>query len=715
MVVALPARAITTCSTVGPILTIHVETDDRIIVTNAGGTYFVLEDGQAAQQNCGPADFIDIVGADNGQETVVLFAPQTMAGDNLNVDLGNGNDSLILEYGDTVWNNTGGPTNIPDPATNDAVAVGAGPGGTSIVNFNAGPGGTSADLWVLNAENFTINGGAGTDVVNAGLLGQSIATSSTVPATTVDDIPGTTTPASANLVFNGESGQDAFISGNGNDAFNGGADADTVSFQTASQGVTVDLQAGTGTGQGSDSLTDVQSVQGSDFDDTIAGSSIDNVLVGNDGNDTISGLAGNDQIQGSDGDDTLSGGDGNDQIQGNNGDDTVDEGAAANGADILSGGADSDTLNYSARTTSVAVNIDAVANDGEDTNGDGVGEEGDLVGPDFETYLGGSAADSFVGGPGNETFQPNGGDDFVDGGGGVNVLDTSESDTDTTVDLPNGTDNGDGNDTFTNIQGAMTGGGNDTVLMDDTTGVLFNFAADGGHDTVDASATTIGVTINLALYGSGLCQPNCEEVEDAIGGSGDDAITGTSQTNNLWGGDGEDVINAGLGNDFVEGGLGNDTLNDGGGFDTLSYRNAASGEQIDTANGFASGGDGDDQLNGGWEEVQGSDFDDTITGGQTSFDAPNRLKGFKGNDLIFGTDSTDTIAGGKGNDELRAGRGDDIVKGSGGNDLLVGSSGDDVLKGGNGNDELQGGKGFDTGNGGKGSDFCNGVEHAKSC
>ena len=58
--------------------------------------------------------------------------------------------------------------------------------------------------------------------------------------------------------------------------------------------MTVDLGAGTGTGQGSDALTDVQGVVGSGFSDTLTGSSIDNTILGGAGNDTIDGAAGND-------------------------------------------------------------------------------------------------------------------------------------------------------------------------------------------------------------------------------------------------------------------------------------------------------------------------------------------------------------------------------------------------------------------------------------
>lgn len=728
VVAAIPAHAATTCAP-GPVpnsVQITTDPDDRVILQGSvAGGWLLREDGAPAPTPCGGAGsvWLNITGSNAGQETLVIYQGQTMGGAEITADLGNGTDSLVFEYGDTVWNSAGGPVPLPDPGLNQNMGLGSTSSGT-VVSLDAagGPG----DMLFNNIENLTANGGSGNDAVDAGNL-VNITATDVLATTTLDNIPASNDPLASAITFNGEAGTDTFVSGDGSDTFAGGPDADLVAFITSSAGVTVDLGAGTGTGQGSDSLSDVQGVIGSNFADTITGSSIDNTIDGADGDDTLNGGAGNDTIAGGldspidantdGGADHLIGGAGNDTENGGDGDDVIDEEAAINGADNLAGGSGGetvgDTLDYSQRTISLAVTAGAgAANDGQDTNADGdasdTGDEQDTVAGDFENYLGGSANDRFEGTGANEVFQPGGGDDFVDGNGGNDILDVSESTTNTTIDLPAGTADGDGNDTFVEIEGAATGSGDDTMLVDDTV-LPIDFASDGGTDTVDASARTLPIILDLSTFGNG------EEVENAIGGSGDDLITGTNQSNELFGMDGEDVINSGLGNDFVEGGLGNDVLNDGGGFDTLSYRNAPAGEEIDTRNGFATGGDGDDALGGGWEEVLGSDFADTITGGQSSVDTPNQLRGFAGDDLINGTNSTDTIKGGKGNDELRGGGGDDVIKGSGGNDLEIGSTGDDTLKGGNGNDELQGGKGFDVGNGGKGDDFCNGVESAHSC
>jgi len=504
---------------------------------------------------------------------------------------------------------------------------------------------------------------------------------------------------------------------------------------------------------GNDTLSDVQNATGSDFNDKIQGSSLNNVLNGGDGDDQLAGFGGNDTVNGDDGDDTI-----------------VEEGPGPNGADVLSGGADGyngttdtvgDTLDYSiARTTPTIVKPGAGAVSGEDANNDGTANENDTVTDDFETIMTGAGSDTIVAlansfnyftGPGNDTISGDANGEYIDPGNGVNTIDgnggTDELDmssqTGPTTIAPAPAPLGLGPDAYvaqaattpptfadafqeveqldgTDAADALTlgdvsaltrfvaGGGDDSIIWDGVAG-LPDFGGGSGTDLVDASSATADVVINLSAFTPG------NDVENAIGGSGSDTLTGNVLNNVLTGNDGADVISAGTGNDTVEGGLGNDTLSDGGGADTLVYRNAPSGETIDTANGFASGGDGDDTLTGNWETILGSDFADNITAGQTAFDLPGVIKGFGGNDSIIGSNSTDTLAGGKGNDDVHGGGGDDTIKGSGGNDTLLGSSGDDTIKGGNGNDSLVGGKGYDVGNGGKGKDTCRQIEVAHSC
>jgi Ca2+-binding RTX toxin-like protein len=112
----------------------------------------------------------------------------------------------------------------------------------------------------------------------------------------------------------------------GNDTIDGGENFDAVAYWTATGPVTVDMTAGTATGQGTDSLTGIEDVRGGAFDDTITGDANSNFLMGWLGNDTLSGLDGDDSIFGEEGDDTIDGGNGIDKVDGGPGTDTCTNG-----------------------------------------------------------------------------------------------------------------------------------------------------------------------------------------------------------------------------------------------------------------------------------------------------------------------------------------------------------------------------------------------------
>jgi Ca2+-binding RTX toxin-like protein len=97
--------------------------------------------------------------------------------------------------------------------------------------------------------------------------------------------------------LNGGAGDDTLEGGIGNDTLNGGSGADTASYYHASKGVTIDLTntlAQATVGAGSDKLTSIENVLGSQFDDNIKGDGNANVLEGSRGNDTLTGGAGSD-------------------------------------------------------------------------------------------------------------------------------------------------------------------------------------------------------------------------------------------------------------------------------------------------------------------------------------------------------------------------------------------------------------------------------------
>ncbi|WP_449434373.1 retention module-containing protein [Pseudomonas putida] len=163
--------------------------------------------------------------------------------------------------------------------------------------------GTSGDdVLLAGAGNDTLNGGDGHDVLVGG---------------EGDD------------QLYGGNGDDLLIGGAGNDLLDGGAGIDTASYASAGGAVSVDLShAGpqdTG-GAGTDTLTGIENLVGSDYGDTLIGDAGANLLSGGMGNDVLGGAAGNDILIGGAGNDTLTGGSGNDTFvwqRGDSGHDTV--------------------------------------------------------------------------------------------------------------------------------------------------------------------------------------------------------------------------------------------------------------------------------------------------------------------------------------------------------------------------------------------------------
>ncbi len=139
-----------------------------------------------------------------------------------------------------------------------------------------------------DGANDTLNGGDGDDV----LIGQG-----------------------GNDTLNGGNGNDILVGGAGNDVLNGGAGVDTASYIDAPSGVTVDLSIlvaqNTG-GGGTDTLSSIENLIGSNFADVLKGDNNANVLFGGAGNDTLLGGGGDDFLIGGLGADTMSGGAGKD-------------------------------------------------------------------------------------------------------------------------------------------------------------------------------------------------------------------------------------------------------------------------------------------------------------------------------------------------------------------------------------------------------------------
>jgi Ca2+-binding RTX toxin-like protein len=141
-------------------------------------------------------------------------------------------------------------------------------------------------------------------------------------------------------VLRGKKGSDRLDGGYGNDSLIGGTGTDEASFAALTVAVDADLIAGISTGQGTDSLTNIEHLRGSSKADSLGGDGGPNLLIGLGGRDHLSGRGGNDILRGKGGADDLSGDQGDDLLEGGSGDDELSGGS---GFDTLRGGSGVDT------------------------------------------------------------------------------------------------------------------------------------------------------------------------------------------------------------------------------------------------------------------------------------------------------------------------------------------------------------------------------------
>jgi len=191
--------------------------------------------------------------------------------------------------------------------------------GTYTANDNHG-GSDTAAVTISYQDGHTLTGTAGDDVLVAG-TGNNV-----INAGDGNDV---LTAGTGNNELHGGAGNDLLFSGTGNDLLDGGTGIDTVSYAHATAGVTVDLSLvapqNTG-GAGTDTLTGIENLLGSNFNDSLTGDNNSNVINGGLGDDILNGGGGDDFLIGGLGNNTLTGGAGADTFQwlkGNSGHDVV--------------------------------------------------------------------------------------------------------------------------------------------------------------------------------------------------------------------------------------------------------------------------------------------------------------------------------------------------------------------------------------------------------
>ncbi len=192
--------------------------------------------------------------------------------------------------------------------------------GDDTVNFLSGSGGRRISY--KNAS----------DGVDANLA-TGTATDNNASGNGVDDI-GTDNFMGANQLrgsdfsdtLTGDGNNNRFRGSGGDDTIDGGGGIDTVDYQDSPTGISVGMSVNSyadGFGN-NDSVSNVENVIGSYFDDGISGDAFDNVIYGLLGQDNISGNGGADRINGGKGADILGGGSGADTFEFDTLDGTVD-------------------------------------------------------------------------------------------------------------------------------------------------------------------------------------------------------------------------------------------------------------------------------------------------------------------------------------------------------------------------------------------------------
>ncbi|KPH00001.1 retention module-containing protein [Pseudomonas sp. RIT-PI-r] len=191
--------------------------------------------------------------------------------------------------------------------------------GSYTANDNHG-GSDTANVSISYQDGHTLTGTAGDDVLVAG-SGDNI-----INAGDGNDV---LTAGSGNNELHGGAGNDLLYSGPGNDLLDGGTGIDTASYAHATAGVTVNLGllgAQNTLGAGPDTLTGIENLIGSNFNDTLTGDNNNNVINGGLGNDILNGGGGDDLLIGGMGNNTMTGGAGADTFQwlkGNSGHDLI--------------------------------------------------------------------------------------------------------------------------------------------------------------------------------------------------------------------------------------------------------------------------------------------------------------------------------------------------------------------------------------------------------
>ncbi|MFG5382767.1 cadherin-like domain-containing protein, partial [Yoonia sp. R2-816] len=490
-------------------------------------------------------------------------------------------------------------------------------------------------------------------------------------------------------ILRGEEGEDQLFGGAGNDNISGGDGADTIDggegtdqldYNDSDGAVYVNLAAGAAAGAHAegDTFTSIEGVNGSQFADVLIGNGHANLINGERGDDLIYGGDGNDHLFGADGDDVLFGQGGDDLFVG------------YDGAETFNGGTGIDTIAYNHPFNEEGVVVDlsrgrgfsgAAVDDvyvgienirGSKNNDVLIGDDGDNV----IASLGG--LDVVIGGGGNDTLISSSGEDELFGGTGSDTF-FMVSRGETTSDDSQPKDNVESKKILVEIRDQIATIHDfdlsdpneridlshqmiDQVLLQQYGQTDTLITLDGGRRVLVKNALPDELTIDQfvlpdnvdqivvdsPLAGNDQIKRGSDLANSVSGSLGADVLEGLGSDDILYGSHGDDQLFGGTGNDALVGGKGADMLDGGADTDIVGYSLSHEAIAVDLAAGTASGGTASGDTFVSIEGVNGSRFDDVLSG--DSHD--NLLSGHEGDDVLNGRGGDNTLLGGSGDDRF---------------------------------------------------------------
>jgi Ca2+-binding RTX toxin-like protein len=345
---------------------------------------------------------------------------------------------------------------------------------------------------------------------------------------------------SAGDTINGLGGNDSLKGFGGADHIDGGAGIDTVFYADSSAGVGINLATGNcvgGSAQG-DTLVSIENVFGSNFNDTITGTSGANQLHGGEGNDVIKGGGGNDYLDGGSGNDIIqSSVFGTSTLDGGAGDDTF---KGVGFADTVIGGAGSDTVDYS-NGSAVTISL-----------GDPIPYWAGIPtqhGPwsSIENLTGSAYQDILVGDGGGNILRGGAGQDNLIGGGGADLMYGGTDDDHYYVDNPG------------DIAWEYAGEGKTDVVW-----ATVSYRLPAGSEIEQLNADDYNSTVPINLTGN-------EFAQFLTGNAGDNVLDGGAGADNMYGSKGNDTYIVDNPGDslFENGDIHSTPENESEGFDTV--------------------------------------------------------------------------------------------------------------------------------------------------